>query len=307
MAEAWLGIDLGGTNTRVGLVSPEGLVARESFATQAGQGPGQWLASLAQAVQRLRRQGPQPRGAGVASPGIIQRPQGVVLRSPNLPAWNGFPLAGEVGKALGLPTVVENDANCYALGEFLFGAGQGRDLACFTLGTGVGGGIVISGKLVVGPLGTGGELGHTLVKEGGRTCGCGARGCLEAYASATGLKGMLAEALDQGRRTGLAREAEAADIARAAQDGDELAKELMVTAGRALGRAFDNLVATTGLDLIIIGGGVARAWPLMEPAALAELQDRLRLVEPNRVEIRPALLGDDAPLWGAAALARDNS
>ncbi len=305
MTKAWLGIDLGGTNTKVGLVGESGLLKRERFATRADQGTGPWLRSLCEAVEKLGGQGPRPAAVGVASPGVLQRPEGVVLRSPNLPAWNGFPLAREAGKALGLKAVVENDANCYALGEHHFGAGQGRDMACFTLGTGVGGGLIIGGRLVIGPLGTGGELGHTLAISGGRPCGCGAKGCVESYASATGLLGMLHEALDAGRETGLNRDSQVTDLAKAAHAGDELAQELFDRAGRALGAAFANVVTFTGLDLIIIGGGVAHAWPLMTAAAAAALGERLHLVKPERVDIRLAQLGDDAPLLGAAAFARD--
>ena len=305
MDEAWLGIDLGGTNTKVGLVDVDGLVARERFKTKAAQGTSKWLDNLRAAVDKLGGHELQPVAVGVASPGIIQRPQGVVTRSPNLPAWNGFALAQEVGRALDLPARVENDANCYALGEYHFGAGKGRDLACFTLGTGVGGGLIIDGKLVIGPLGTGGELGHTMAVSGGRTCGCGAQGCVESYASATGLLGMLNEALEQGKKTSLNRESQASDIASAAQAGDALAQELLDEAGRALGRAFANVATFTGLDLIIIGGGVSPAWPLMASAAAEAMEERLHLVAPSRIDIRLARLGDDAPLLGAAAIARD--
>jgi glucokinase len=306
MDKAWLGIDLGGTNTKVGLVDAKGLVAREHFATRAAQGTGQWLDNLRAAADKLSEHGSKPISAGVASPGVIQRPQGVVTRSPNLPAWNGFALAQEVGQALDLAAIVENDANCYALGEYHFGAGKGRDLACFTLGTGVGGGLIIDGELVIGPLGTGSELGHTLAVSGGRTCGCGAKGCVESYASATGLTGMLNEALDQGRDTVLGSHSKASDIASAAQGGDKLAQELFAEAGWALGRAFANVATFTGLDLIIIGGGVSSAWPLMKSSAGEAIKERLHLVEPGRVEIRLAQLGDDAPLLGAAAIARDH-
>jgi glucokinase len=305
----WLGIDLGGTNTKLGLAGREGLVARRRFPTRQEDGPANWLERLAGEVEELcRRAGAEPpAGAGVASPGVIQRPEGVVLSSPNLPAMDGFPLAAEAGRALGLAAVVENDANCYALGEHSFGVGRGRDLACFTRGTGVGGGLIIGGRLVVGPLGTGGELGHGLAEPGGRTCGCGAPGCVEAYASATGLKGLLAEALAQGAQTGMAPGAEAEDMARAAREGDELARRLFDMAGRALGRAFADVAVFSGLDLIVLGGGLSAGWPLMEPAALAEMGERLRITDPAGVRIVTSELGDDAPVLGAAALARQQS
>lgn len=304
MDQAWLGIDLGGTNTKVGLVAESGLLARERFATRAGQGTGQWLESLRRAVDKLSGRGPSPAAVGVASPGVIQRPEGVVLYSPNLPAWNNFALAEEVGKALDLKAAVENDANCYALGEHHFGAGKGRDMACFTLGTGVGGGLIIGGQLVIGPLGTGGELGHTLAISGGRICACGAVGCVEAYASATGLKGMLHEALDQRRQTALDRDSQASDMADAARAGDGLALELLAMAGRALGMAFANVVTFTGLDLIIIGGGVAPAWPLMAEAARSAMEERLHMIDPAELDIQLTQLGNDAPILGAAAIAR---
>jgi glucokinase len=309
LQDTWLGIDLGGTNTKLGLVGPEGLAARGRFATRQDRGPADWLERLAAEVDRLCQKagGCRPAGAGLASPGVIQRPRGVVLTSPNLPAMDGFPLAEEAGRALGLAAFVENDANCYALGEHTYGAGRGRDVACFTLGTGVGGGLIVGGRLVVGALGSGGELGHTLAEPGGRTCGCGAPGCVEAYASATGLKGLLAEALARGRQTVVAPGAEADDLARAAGRGDPLAGELFLLAGRALGRAFANVAAFAGLDLIVLGGGLSQAWPLMEPAARAELADRLRIVDPALISIVTSELGDDAALMGAAAFARQQA
>jgi glucokinase len=304
MEQAWLGIDLGGTNTKVGLVAESGLLAREHFATKANQGTGPWLESLGRAADKLSGQGPVPVAVGVASPGVLKRPEGIVLKSPNLPAWNGFALGQEVARALGLPALVENDANCYALGEHHFGAGRGRDLACFTLGTGVGGGLIVGGELVIGPLGTGGELGHTLAISGGRICGCGAVGCVEAYASATGLAVMLHEALDLGRDTVLSRDSQVTDIADAARSGDGLARELFALAGRALGMAFANVATFTGLDLIIIGGGMAPAWPLMAEAARAAMNERLHMIDPAKLDIQLTQLGNDAPILGAAAIAR---
>lgn len=304
-------IDLGGTNVRLGLVQDGRILARARFATQAQAGPADLLARLAQGVQDLagqaRAQGLAPAGLGVASPGVIDRAAGVVRFSPNLPGWRDIPLAGELARATGLPTALENDANLYALGEHRYGAGRGQgDLACFTLGTGVGGGLIINGRLVVGELGCGGELGHTLVEPGGRPCGCGARGCLEAYASATGLAGMLAEALAQGRPSALAAGDGVERMAQAAGQGDALAGELFARAGQALGRATATLAATAGLGLMVIGGGVAAAWPLMQGAARQELTRCLHIVDPGRVRLVPGELGGDAPLLGAAAFAAES-
>ncbi len=301
MARCWLGLDLGGTNCRLGLVDEAGSIrARLHFATRAQEGPEDLMdrmaAALADLAARARELGLEPAGAGVACPGVIDRGEGVVRFAPNLPGWREVPLRSRLEGATGLALVVDNDANLYALGEHRFGKRRGRDLACFTLGTGVGGGLILAGRLVTGPLGSGGELGHLVVEPGGRRCPCGARGCLEAYA---GARALLEQAGEPGREA-----AGVEALADRARGGDRACREILDRAGRALGRAFALVVAALGLDLMLIGGGVAPAWDLMEPAARAELKRCLQVVEAARVETALASLGDDAPLLGAAALAR---
>jgi glucokinase len=307
--DCFTGIDLGGTNTRVGLVSPEGLVRESAFTTQAEAGPEDWVGRLTRQHADLRQwagsNGLTLKAAGLGTPGRLDRRQGLVATSPNLPRFNGFPLQGQVASALDLPTVLENDANAYAFGEYRFGAGQGKqDMACYTLGTGVGGGLIIGGNLVTGTMGIGGELGHVLVEEDGRLCPCGAKGCLEAYASATSLMAMLEESLAQGWQSTLESGGSVQEIAQAAENGDFVARQLMSTAGKALGRAAADLVVTTGVDLIVIGGGVARSWALMESAAREELGNRLHIADPEEVSLLPGRLGDQAAVLGAAALAQ---
>ena len=227
----------------------------------------------------------------------------MVLASPNLKLWQGFPFGESLEKALGLPVILENDANCYALGEHRFGHGRGlSDLACFTLGTGVGGGLVIGGRLVVGTLGCGGELGHIVVEPGGRLCGCGAYGCVEAYASATGLRAELKEALAGGAKTCLTAEAGVKDMEAAAVSKDGLALSLFATAGRAMGRAIAATVAVTGIDLVVVGGGVSRGWFLMEEACRNELARRICMCPASSIKIVRSTLEDAAPLLGAASL-----
>ena len=306
---AWLGLDLGGTNTKLGLLGPTGLILVEETPSLVHQGPADWVARMAararELMDRAAGQGLRVAGVGLGSPGALDREAGRVLFSPNLPSFNGFALGEELSRALGLPVALENDANLHALGEFHFGAGGGtRDLACLTLGTGVGGGLILGGRLVVGALGIGGELGHALVVSGGRDCPCGARGCLEAYASATALSGMLDEALAAGRDSLLPPGSPVEDMARAAAQGDALARELFASAGLALGRMAADLAVICGLDLVVVGGGVAQAWQWMEPAARRELAARLRMTDPARVEMAPSSLGSQAPLLGAGSLAR---
>jgi glucokinase len=236
----------------------------------------------------------------------MDREHGVVAIAHNLPGFHDISLGPRLSAICGLPTLLENDANLYALGEQRYGAGRGADdLLCFTLGTGVGGGLIIGGRMVVGPLASGGEVGHLLVEPDGRRCGCGVAGCMEAYASATGLKGMLAEELAAGASSRLKLGDSPKEMAQAARQGDEMALELFQRAGRAMGRAMSQVVVLTGVDLMIMGGGMAPAWPLMEPAARRELADRLRMVDASLVRILPAELGDMAAVRGAAALARE--
>lgn len=300
----WLGIDIGGTKTRIGLVGDQGLLAARSFPTRPDEGPGAWTRRLAAEYQKLG--GERPKGAGVACAGTLDRTNGTVVFANNLRTFNGFCLTGAVKDSLGLEAVLENDANTYALGEARFGTGEGRaDMACLTLGTGVGGGIILGSKLLTGPMGMAGEIGHILVAQDGRLCSCGARGCLEAYASAKGLMGMLAEALAAGRKTSMEPDADVLQMREAAETGDKLALELFAKAGTALGRAFADLVCVLGLDLIIMGGGVSAAWPLMAQAARRELARRLFVADPAGLEIVMARNMDDAPLLGAAALAAE--
>ncbi len=288
-----------------------GLLGSARMATEASKGPADWLARLVDMVSPLLAQtqgsGRRVAAVGLGSPGVLDRAGGIILRSPNLPAFDGFALRDGLSRTLNMPAVLENDANCYALGEWRFGAGRGREsLACFTLGTGVGGGLILDRLLVVGPLGIGGELGHMTIEPSGRLCPCGAAGCLEAYASATSLIAMLAEALAQNRPTSLTGGASLKDLARAAEQGDALAGELFASAGRALGRAAAILAVAVGLDCFIIGGGVSASWSLMAPAARRELSRRLHLTDPARVSIMQAQLGDEAPMLGAAALAAES-
>lgn len=309
-ATAWLGVDLGGTNCRLALVDDSREIkAQRTQPTNADQGPDAVIARLAEAVRDMISQagdqGLKAAGVGVACAGVIDARMGRVVFAPNLRGWRDVDLAARLTKAVDLPVAVCNDADAYALGEQAMGAGQGSDhQMCFTLGTGVGGGLIVNGSLVSGPLGTGGEVGHLIVEPQGRKCGCGARGCVEAYASATGLSAMLGQALDDGRQSVLTVDADPKSMATAAREGDALAKELFVAAGDALGRAMAAVAVLTGVDLMIIGGGLAKAWDLMEPGARAFLNENLYIAEPTRVRIALAELGDMAAALGAAGLAR---
>jgi glucokinase len=187
--DAVIGVDLGGTNIKSAVVDEHGTVLRRLVVpTEANQGQAHVIDQIALAVNQVRDEcDANVIALGAGAPGPMNWQTGVVYSPPNLPGWKNVPLADEISKRTGLPAFVDNDANVACWGEFYAGAGkEAHTLCCFTLGTGVGGGIVVDGALVRGIDGTAGELGHICVMRDGRACGCGARGCLEAYASVTG-------------------------------------------------------------------------------------------------------------------------
>jgi glucokinase len=233
-------------------------------------------------------------------------PEGVV--SPlHIPAWQDFPLRARVESALGLPTVLDNDAKAFALGEALFGAGQGaRYMLGMVVSTGVGGGIVAEGRLFDGASGNAGHVGHVLVSKDGPRCYCGGHGCLTVYASGTGLAARAKEALEQGIPSSLAaiaiEDVTAQAIAEAAANADPLALDLMRSAGQALGMGIASVANLLDLDRVVIGGGVAQSGDLLFNPLKEELRRRATLAFSRDVEVRRAALGQEAGVIGAAAL-----
>ncbi len=289
------------------IVDTGGIRLRAGLPTLSHMGTQEVIARLLEEVRALQRQGEQMglrcQSVGVACPGVLDRAHRLVLYSPNL-AWHNVPLADILCQELNLPVYMENDANLYALGEYAYGMGQGRhDLICFTLGTGVGGGIVMNGRLLNGHSGWAAELGHTIVQPNGRPCGCGARGCLEAYASATGLQGILREALAQGATTMLTADDGVKSMDLAARQGDSLALAIFNEAGRYLGLGIINAVLTTGVERVVLGGGVAKGWDLMCEGTWQQIKKTLTIIDWDKLDISISQLGADAPLLGAAALA----
>jgi glucokinase len=203
--------------------------------------------------------------------------------------------------------VIDNDANALVLGERWRGAGRGsNNVLGMVISTGVGGGIVLEGGLLHGQHGNAGHVGHVIVWPDGPPCGCGARGCLEAVASGTGLARRLSAAIAEGRPTSLSQGASAADIATAARGGDVLASELFRTAGEAVGRGIASAAAVLDLERVILGGSIAlRAWDLLDSAVRRELRTSARLDFTRDLPVMLAELGDAAGLYGAAALTLD--
>jgi len=334
MANYSIGVDLGGTNLRIAAVAEQGnLLEKITLGTQVALGRDRVVEDMCDAIQRLAakyRASDCLMGIGIGVPGIIDMKTGMVRESPNLPDWADYPARTEIEKRLGTLVILENDANSAAFGEKWLGAAREfDDMAMLTLGTGVGGGLVLNGRIWHGMTGMAGEFGHTTVEPDGAQCGCGNRGCLEAYASATAVVRMAREAIASGAAPGLARAARgnaefsAKGVYNLAIQGDEEARKIFGRVGRALGIVLANLVNALNLPIYVIGGGVASAWDAFSPAMFAELRERSMVyaatdpepgagnggaagrVQPaghTRTIITRALLSSDAGLFGAARL-----
>lgn len=302
--QAFIGIDIGGTNTRLALVTPEsGIVYRERSKTVAAEGHEAFLASLVEGIrvvlEAATASGFIVRAIGAGMPGLIDR-HGAIRSSVNLRSLEGVNLRDQLVFLTGLPVMVANDANAIAYGERIYGAG--RDFVSFmhlTLGTGVGSGLVLDGRLWSGADGFASEFGHATVEPDGIECPCGNRGCLEQYASATAL------AREARERLRLDGEITAEEIAARAAAGDSAAVALFENVGRYIGIAGATAVNMLNLDAIIIGGGMAAAFDLFAECVRREISARAFPEMSGRVRILPTSLGDDAGLMGSAALAKE--
>jgi glucokinase len=293
-----IGVDIGGTNLRVALVSEEGRIIDKIKMPSSGD----VMASLREAVERLGREGVAGIGIGVA--GLLDRGSMTVLKSPNLPS-----MSGKSFKELGftLPMVVENDANAAALGERWMGAGREyRNFVLMTLGTGIGGGIIHRGEL----LGVAAEVGHMSISADGEKCPCGNYGCLENYASARAIIEAAVKALEKGANSMLREccmgnyyKISPEDIYRAAFEGDGLARDVLKEAGRYLGIGIANMINMMSPEAVILTGGLIGAWDIYIKEAIREASRRAFAGLVEGVKILPSALGgEDAGILGAAAL-----
>jgi glucokinase len=304
MAEYSIGLDLGGTNLRAAAVDRTGkLLDKISGSTNFTEGRDAVLGDIVAALKKIQeRHGAAGlAGIGVGVPGFIRMKEGVLASSPNLPYLENFPIRDEIGRRLGAPMILENDANAAALGEKWIGAGRDvDDLVLLTLGTGIGGGIISGGRVLRGFVGMAGELGHITVIPNGNPCGCGNQGCLEKHASATAVSAM-AKMLHLGANL---TSKEVAELAAQPGDAGEKARTVWRIMGEALGAALATLVNTFNFPLYLLSGGMLPAWDLFEPAMLRVLEQRSATYRATRAETRiaPATLGNEAGLYGAAYL-----
>jgi glucokinase len=295
------GVDFGGTLVKVGLVSDTGrIVAEQALDTTAARGPAAFIAMLTGAISRLAGEAGVParrlRGVGIGAPGLVQR--GIVRRMVNVPGWRDIPLQRLIERALRCPCRIDNDANLAALGEWRFGAGRGtQDMVAVTLGTGVGGGLVIGGRLLRGADGAAGEIGHMVVDPGGPRCGCGRRGCLEAHVGTAGIlrQARAARLIARGRLTPRM-------VSDAAAAGSPAARRVWERTGWWLGLGLANVVNLVNPERIVIGGGVAGAWPWFAPSMTASLKTHAVFAAASSVRVVRARLGPQAGVVGAAVL-----
>jgi glucokinase len=308
---AFLGIDIGGTNLKAAIVTPEGGVAAFDVTPWSAGSPQEAVAAIAGQRDRLVADvGPGHIAAcGCGCAGLVDHERGTVHASPNLPTWHDVQLARALGDALGLPVTVENDANAAAYAEYAVGAARGaRNAVMLTLGTGIGGGIILGGRLYRGSHGDAGEVGHTVVSLNGPECPCGSTGCLERLVNAESIVERARALLEEGRPSRLAGAGPltAKVIGDAARAGDAAATEAVAAAGRVLGVGLANIVQLLDPDVIVVGGGVAEIGePLLGPAR-EEFERRVAAYHASVARIVRAELGEVAGVVGAALLARDD-
>lgn len=302
--------DLGGTHLRAAAVDEMGGIhVRLKHPTPRADSADGIVRSLVLAVQECEKQISAEnhiRAVSIAVPGTVDVEKGIVVKAPNLNCLDGFPLTKVLSEKLQRPAILENDANAAAMGEMWRGAGRGRStIVCVTLGTGVGGGIILEGKLWRGVDGAAAEIGHMCVDPfGGVACGCGSRGCLEVYASATAIVRMTREASPRYPDSTLQVEANLTGetIYAAGIAGDELALEVFRRMGVYLGIGLANLINIINPEMIVIGGGVMNGWELFEKYMHQQVAERAFPLLAARVRIVRAECGDDAGLLGAARL-----
>lgn len=306
-----IGIDIGGTHFRLAVVDEKGKYGIiKKFPTESHLGPHRIIDRVLSAISEVAAVAPgKLAGVGVGIAGAVDHIKGVVRFSPNLPGWNYIPIAEIMQTRLRCPVAVDNDANLIAFGEKRFGAGRPyENFLLITLGTGVGGGLILRNEIWHG-CGTAGEIGHMTIERLGARCKCGNYGCLETIASANGLVRMAREGLKSGKVGPLAQQISsdpaalsARLIAAMADQGEQWAVELFQEFGKALGIAIANVMNLLCLEAIIIGGGISEAWELFIDPLHTEYARRVMPETKADVPVVPWALKDAAGIVGAAAL-----
>lgn len=309
-----IGIDVGGTNVKLALVDDKGkILYSNSVPTRAEMGYEYTVNNIKQAIYDLMKETKLStkdiEGIGFGFPGQVDYKSGIVRNAPNIPGWVEVPIAKLIEDEFKIPTRVDNDVRCAALGELNYGAGKGcENLVCITVGTGIGSGLIINGKLVRGASNAAGEIGHIkLQMHGGPVCGCGDTGCLEAFASGPSIVAMAEEYIKGGKSTKY-REMCGDEqlspylVAEAAKAGDPVAKRIFAITGEYIGIGLASVVNLLNPERIIVGGGVADAGDLLLEPLKTTLKSRAMQIAGSAVEVVPAQLGNTAGVIGASLL-----
>jgi len=314
-----VGVDLGGTNVRAALVDRQGRILEEARRPSLAESSAEETLTaihdaVADVLGRHNVHARQVVGIGIGLPGIMDSETGVVFWSPNFPAWKDVAVPPAVGTPLSLPTYILNDARCAALGELQFGAGRGaRHMVMITLGTGIGGAFVVDGRLLLGPNGSIGEVGHMTIDPNGPRCGCGNFGCWEQWCARDAIIERALRLVQRGRATRmLERVAEPGEItpqliAEAAGEGDALAREVMEETAFYVGVGVANLINMLNPEIFVIGGGIAQAGEVLFEPLKRTVRARAVALQQRTARILPAELGDNAGVMGAVVLALQRS
>ncbi|GAB7086566.1 ROK family protein [Marinifilum fragile] len=311
MTEIAIGIDIGGTNTVYGCIDSKGnTIANGSIPTQIKENFEDYIEDLISAIKSSIENSNKEVtivGVGIGAPNGSYR-AGTIENAANL-RWKGtLPIAKMVNEKLNVPVKVTNDANAAALGERIFGGAKNMsDFMVITLGTGLGSGIVVNGDLLYGYEGFAGEVGHIIVRPGGRDCACGRKGCLETYVSATGVKRSVYKLLAKHLGDSTLRDVpfnnlNAKMVAEAANQGDSVALETFKYTGKMLGEALANVASVTAPEAIFLFGGLAKAGDLLFDPVKEAMDENMLFLYKDKVKLLPSQLGDDAAILGAAAL-----
>jgi len=311
-----IGVDIGGTNIKIGILTKQGkIIQKTSIPTNPKEGPEKIIKRVCSRIKDLCNERKIKISdiirIGIGCPGPLDSKRGIIIKTPNLPGWENFHLKKRIESGLKIPAIVNNDANSATYGEYWLGAGKGYStIVCFTLGTGIGGGIILNGKLFKGIDDTAGHLGHITIIPDGPRCRCGNRGCLEALASAPNLVRKAIEGINSGIKTkltslskGKLQAITSQMIYLSASQGDKFSRELLDETGRYLGIAVAGILNTLNPEIVIFSGGMIEAGELLFKPLRKEAKRRAFPQPAKRVKIVKAKLGNDAGIIGSVGLA----
>jgi glucokinase len=314
MAPLIVAVDLGGTQTRAALCGADGQIFRRvARLTEAKEGTDAVMGRIYEAISEAIGDAPlaEVAGIGIGAPGPVNPTTGVVREAPNLPGWQDVPLRTLISERFARPTFLGNDANLAGLAEYLYGAGRGiRDMIYLTISTGIGSGIIVDGRMLLGTEGLAGEAGHMIILPDGPVCGCGAHGCLEALAAGPAIARDVVMRIKSGKKSRVTKlvdgdlnKVDAKVVNMAAQLGDKVAINAFRRAGTYLGIGIANLLRLFNPRMIVLGGSVTKSGPFLFDPMHEAIRANVLPLYWEGLAIAPAALADDVGLLGAAALA----